>query len=120
MAPADFNADGYADLAVTAYGEDIDGRTEQGSVTVLWGSASGLSGGTSIPNMGARQSDGHFGRDLAAGDFNGDGKQDLAAISAGKTYVYRGAITPAGVAGSVSTLDKTSSSFASRSLVAAT
>ncbi|REK88949.1 hypothetical protein DY245_18410 [Streptomyces inhibens] len=118
MAPADFNADGYADLAVTAYGEDIDGRTEQGSVTVLWGSAGGLTGGTAIPNMGAKQSDGHFGRDLAAGDFNGDGKKDLAAISAGKTYVYRGSITPSGVAGSVSTLDKSSSSFASRSLVA--
>ncbi|MFJ6601854.1 FG-GAP-like repeat-containing protein [Streptomyces lydicus] len=118
MAPADFNADGYADLAVTAYGEDVNGFTEQGSVTILWGGAGGLSGGTSIPNMGAKRSNGHFGRDLAAGDFNGDGKKDLAAISAGKTYVYRGSLTRSGVAGSVSTLDKSSSSFESGSLVA--
>ncbi|MFE0189816.1 FG-GAP-like repeat-containing protein [Streptomyces sp. NPDC058989] len=118
MAPGDFNADGYADLAVTAYGEDIDGRTEQGSVTILWGGAGGLSGGTAVPNMGAKRSDGHFGRDLAVGDFDGDGKKDLAAISAGKTYVYRGPITPPGVAGAVSTLDRSSASLDARSLVA--
>ncbi|MGW7056559.1 FG-GAP-like repeat-containing protein [Streptomyces sp. NPDC054887] len=115
-AAADFNADGYADLAVNTYGEDVDGREDQGAVTVLWGSAAGLDGGTSIPNMGAKVADGRFGVGLAAGDFNGDGKKDLAATSAGKTYVYRGALTRSGVAGTVSALAK--SGFSARFLTA--
>ncbi|MGW7196758.1 FG-GAP and VCBS repeat-containing protein [Streptomyces chryseus] len=115
-AAADFNADGYADLAVTAYGEDVDGREDQGSVTILWGSANGLSGGTSLPNKGAKVADGRFGVGLAAGDFTGDGKQDLAATSAGKTYIYRGSLTRTGVTGAVSALAK--SGFSARSLTA--
>ncbi|OEJ59577.1 hypothetical protein BGM19_17875 [Streptomyces agglomeratus] len=115
-AAADFNADGYADLAVNTYGEDVDGREDQGSVTILWGSAAGLDGGTNVPNMGAKVADGRFGLGLAAGDFNGDGKKDLAATSAGKTYIYRGAITRSGVAGTVSTLAK--SGFSARALTA--
>ncbi|MEU6573295.1 FG-GAP and VCBS repeat-containing protein [Streptomyces sp. NPDC046805] len=115
---ADFNADGYGDLAVAARGEDVDGRKDQGAVTVLWGSASGLSGGTVIPNKAPAQSYGYMGDDLAAGDFNGDGHKDLAVVNASKTYVYRGAITRTGVHGSVSTLDKETSSFSSTALIA--
>ncbi|WP_369247974.1 FG-GAP and VCBS repeat-containing protein [Streptomyces sp. R41] len=117
-AAADFNADGYGDLAVAALGEDVDGRADQGAVTVLWGSANGLSGGTTIPNKAAKQSYGSMGHDLATGDFNGDGKQDLAVVNASKTYVYSGSITRSGVSGSVTVLDKESSVFDSSSLIA--
>jgi len=117
-AAADFNADGYGDLAVAARGEDVDGRKDQGAVTVLWGSANGLSGGTAIPDKATKQSYGYMGDDLATGDFNGDGKQDLAVVNASRTYVYRGSITRSGVAGSVTVLDKESSVFDSTSLIA--
>jgi hypothetical protein len=100
---ADFNRDGYADLAVSAPGEDISGRTDQGSVTVLWGSASGLSGGTSIPNKNPNPYD-RLGSDLAAGDFNGDGKPDLAVIDSTDAYIFRGDISRSGVSGAVSRL----------------
>ncbi|MEV0223094.1 FG-GAP and VCBS repeat-containing protein [Streptomyces sp. NPDC050704] len=116
--PADFNADGYADLAVAATGEDVDGRKDQGAVTVLWGSATGLSGGTTVPNKAPRDSYSRMGSDLATGDFNGDGKKDLALVNAGKTYVYRGAVNRSGVHGSVTTLDKPSTSFYSTAVVA--
>jgi hypothetical protein len=116
-AAADFNADGYGDLAVAATGENVDGRTDQGTVTVLWGSAKGLSGGTNIPAK-AKTSHARMGSDLAVGDFNGDGKKDLAVVAGGKAYVYRGAINRTGVHGTVSTLDKSSSSFSATAVIA--
>ncbi|MDQ0812195.1 hypothetical protein QFZ63_003909 [Streptomyces sp. B3I7] len=106
-AAADFDGDGYGDLAVAARGEDVDGRKDQGAVTVLWGGPKGLKGGTTLPDKAPKQSYGYMGDDLATGDFNGDRKQDLAVVNAGKTYVYRGPITRSGTTGSVTTLDRT-------------
>ncbi|MFF8032658.1 FG-GAP and VCBS repeat-containing protein [Streptomyces sp. NPDC016626] len=40
----DFDGDGYADLAVGAPGEDLEGKLDGGSVTVLPGRAGGLTG----------------------------------------------------------------------------
>ncbi|MFC8674272.1 FG-GAP-like repeat-containing protein [Streptomyces griseorubiginosus] len=116
-AAADFNADGYGDLAVGAPGEDVDGRADQGAVTILWGSRNGLSGGTSIPAR-ARTSYAYMGGDLAVGDFNGDGKKDLAVVAGGKAYVYRGAINRTGVHGTVSTVDKSASPFSATAVIA--
>ncbi|GAA3900141.1 FG-GAP-like repeat-containing protein [Streptomyces lacrimifluminis] len=114
---ADFNADGYGDLAVAATGEDLAGRVNQGSVTVLWGSRTGLSGGTSIPAR-SNTSYGRMGADLAVGDFNGDGKRDLAVVAGGKAWVYRGTISRSGVAGSVTSFDKDGIHFEVTALVA--
>jgi hypothetical protein len=103
MAGADFNRDGYADLAVASYGEDVSGRPEQGGVMIIWGSASGLSGATTVANK-APQRYGQFGLDLAVGDFNGDGKPDLAALNNHTAYVYLGSFTKSGFSGTVTKL----------------
>ncbi|WP_055716704.1 FG-GAP and VCBS repeat-containing protein [Streptomyces torulosus] len=114
---ADFNKDGYGDLAVSANGENVGSYKDNGTVTVLWGGAKGLSGGTTLPGKGAKGASG-LASDLATGDFNGDGNQDLALVRDHKTYVYRGAITKSGVKGSVTVLDKDTSSFYSTAVIA--
>jgi hypothetical protein len=82
---ADFNGDGFDDLAVGAVFEDLGGVLDAGAVNVLYGSAAGLTGGGSqlwtqdspgLPGI-AEQAD-HFGAALAAGDFDRDGFGDLA------------------------------------------
>ncbi|KAA0940397.1 FG-GAP and VCBS repeat-containing protein [Streptomyces apricus] len=111
-AAADFDGDGYGDLAVAATGENGSEGADQGGVTVLWGSASGLSKGTTLPNKNPERYN-YMGHDLATGDFNGDGKQDLAVINGAMTYVYRGPFKRSGTTGAVTKLDKTTSFYAS-------
>ena len=114
---ADFDQDGYGDLAVSVTGEDVDGQDNQGAVVVLWGSSSGLAGGMTMPNKYPGRFHA-FGKDLATGDFNGDGRPDLAAINGGNTFVYRGAITKTGVTGSVTEHDQETTSFSADTLIA--
>ncbi|MGH4036118.1 FG-GAP and VCBS repeat-containing protein [Actinomycetota bacterium Odt1-20B] len=111
-AAADFDGDGYGDLAVAATGEKGSRGAGQGAVTILWGSASGLAQGTTLPNKNPGRYHA-MGKDLATGDFNGDGKQDLAVINGSVTYVHRGPLKRSGTTGSVTKLDKTTSFYAS-------
>jgi FG-GAP repeat len=83
---ADFNADGNADLAVGAPGEDVGSVSNAGAVNVIYGTlGSGLgSTGNQLWHQdmdaiadSAEESDA-FGASLAAGDFDGDGADDLA------------------------------------------
>ncbi|MGW6144637.1 FG-GAP repeat protein [Streptomyces sp. NPDC055140] len=95
----DFNSDGYDDLAVSASREDVDGDTDGGTVLIMWGSQSGLTGGTTIKDPAVSSHD-KWGDSLAAGDFDGDGKDDLAIGSSSSTiYVYKGGITSSGTSG---------------------
>ncbi len=83
---ADFNGDGFADLAIGVHGED----NLAGAVSVIYGTSSGLSAGGKFtqhdqfwtqdsPNVAdASEAGDQFGRTLAAGDFNSDGYSDLA------------------------------------------
>jgi hypothetical protein len=99
LAP-DFNGDGKADLAVAVPYEDLSGHADAGVVHVFYGAPSGPSGAGS--QMWSRDSPGmpgpahagdQLGRDMAWGDFDGDGFDDLIAhTAAGEGIVDAGAV----------------------------
>ncbi|MFD5740592.1 VCBS repeat-containing protein [Streptomyces massasporeus] len=96
---ADFNGDGYDDLAVSSPMEDVGSDKDGGAVAVLWGSAQGITGkGVSIADAAPTKHD-RWGRNLAAGDFDGDGKADLAVGNTSNVvYVLKGGISASGTA----------------------
>ncbi|WP_330306039.1 MULTISPECIES: FG-GAP and VCBS repeat-containing protein [unclassified Streptomyces] len=119
LASADLNKDGYADLVVGNGTEHVGSVEYRGTVTIVWGSASGLSGGTNVaPKSGANGEFAHFGSDLATGDFNGDGSPDLAVIGGEEAWLYRGSFTKSGSTGTVSKIDKTDGGWYSYGLAA--
>ncbi|WP_028799248.1 FG-GAP and VCBS repeat-containing protein [Streptomyces sp. 142MFCol3.1] len=73
---ADLNGDSYADLAVTAPGEQIGSSAgdHEGAAYVLWGSARGLTSGLTVAKGVADQ---QLGKLVTAGDYDGDGDRDL-------------------------------------------
>jgi FG-GAP repeat len=88
QAAGDFNGDGFADLAAGASGEDVGSVRDAGAVSVLYGSARGLTttGGRLFTQVGSRaEEQDWFGWALAAGDFNGDGFADLAVGAPSET-----------------------------------
>ncbi|MEU6274259.1 FG-GAP and VCBS repeat-containing protein [Streptomyces populi] len=101
-ASGDFDADGYSDLAVSSPLEDVGEDTNGGVVQILWGSARGLAGGSTVPDPAPAEHD-RFGASLAAGDFDGDGRTDLAVGTSSSTlYTFRAGIARSGRAGAVS------------------
>ncbi|MFI1015053.1 VCBS repeat-containing protein [Streptomyces sp. NPDC020965] len=88
----DYDADGYTDLAISASGEDITFgttyRRNAGQLAVVWGGKKGLTqhGATTVKQTTPTGADVRRGSSLAAGDFNGDGRTDLATAdySAGR------------------------------------
>jgi len=92
MTWADFDGDGYDDLAIGSPNEKIGPDTGAGAVAILYGSPIGL---TDVGDQfwhqdsagitdGAERND-HFGAALATGDFNGDGYGDLVVGVPGET-----------------------------------
>ncbi|MBL8766290.1 MAG: FG-GAP repeat protein [Planctomycetes bacterium] len=88
----DFNGDGFDDLAIGAPAEDHAGLDDCGAITILYGSANGLVADSTsqwfvlddFPNV-TTEAGAFFGSTLAAGDFDGDGFDDLAAAATGLT-----------------------------------
>jgi hypothetical protein len=85
LASGDFNADGFADLAVSAPQQRVGEKFSAGSVTVLYGSPFGLRARDSklftqaTVGIAGRPGNLHlFGRSLAAADFGRSPAPDLA------------------------------------------
>lgn len=100
LAVGDFDGDEYDDLAVGVPYEDIGSDWDAGQINLLYGSHNGLEGNdeyhhqdTFCDDCVAEQGD-RFGFALAAGDFDGDGYDDLAV---GVPYEYLGSTPNVGL-----------------------
>jgi len=91
VAVADFNCDGREDVAIGVPWDDAQaGRTNDGSINVIYGTSNGLSSAQDFyhqgsPNVtGSPETDDEFGSSLAVGNFNGSSCDDLAVGAVGE------------------------------------
>jgi FG-GAP repeat len=94
----DFDGDGYDDLAVGVPFEDNNVATDFGATNVLYGSPSGLTDtgdqfwsqdSADVNGVIEDEDSDWFASALAAGDFNGDGRDDLGIGVGTRTSVRR-------------------------------
>lgn len=113
LASADFDRDGYADLAVGAPDEDTADGANAGTVTILWGTRSGLTNRATASGEFGQAGAGHrWGESLAVGDIERDRSPELfitvPGVSSFKWYYFNetaaasaGAVRPGGAKGLV-------------------
>ena len=97
----DFDGDGIGDLAIGAPGEDVGAVSDAGVAHVIYGSAGGLTATgsqywsqNSAGVADTAEAGDEFGSALSAGDFNGDGRDDVAIGAPGEDV---GSYTDGGV-----------------------
>ncbi len=85
LAAGDFDNDGFVDLGVGVPGQDIPGKVDAGGVHIFYGGGQGIKPpGNQTFNLdspamsGTADAGDGYGSALSAGDFNGDGRADLA------------------------------------------
>ncbi|MGW3283707.1 VCBS repeat-containing protein [Streptomyces sp. NPDC001002] len=101
-ATTDLNRDGYADLVVTSPYEDTTKGTDAGTVTVLWGSKSGLTSGTDLPTPAKAADDPtYYGLDVAAQSTGAGAKTRIAVSGYDGTVFFSGPFSRTGTYGSV-------------------
>ncbi len=107
LAVGDFNGDGFSDLAIGVPNEDILGVSDAGLVHIIYGSPEGLSPSgnqhwtqDSFGIGDVAETGDQFGSTLAAGDFNGDGRDDLAITAQYEDFELRSG----GIIGAVGTV----------------
>lgn len=92
LASGDFDDDGHADLAIGIRGQQVQGQEDAGAVMVVYGSANGIAAPRA--RIFDRSNDGltftpratdRFGWAVTAGDFDGDGYDELAVGVRGAT-----------------------------------
>ncbi|MEU1457704.1 FG-GAP repeat protein [Streptomyces avermitilis] len=94
---SDFNADGYADLAVGVPDGTVGGKARAGYVNIVWGGPKGIGAHGSIrisqatPEVpGTPETGDRFGTSVALVDLNGDGVAELLVGAPGEDVTGRG------------------------------
>ncbi|MFF3494677.1 FG-GAP-like repeat-containing protein [Streptomyces sp. NPDC002795] len=95
---ADFNGDGFTDLAVGVPSATVNGEAKAGYVNVVWGGLNGLGPNSSTGVIsqsyravpGTPEAGDRFGSAVASGDFDGDGITDLVIGASGEALTDTG------------------------------
>jgi len=99
LVAGDFDGDGYADLGIGVAGEDVAGLADAGALHILYGEPAGVTPERELWVTQDGMDTGHsedgdgFGASMAAGDFDGDGYEDLAVGAPGGTLTVTAAGT---------------------------
>ncbi|MFG2651719.1 FG-GAP-like repeat-containing protein [Streptomyces sp. NPDC048436] len=96
LATGDLDLDGYADLLIGAPREDVDGDRDAGSLTIVWGGASGLGAGATVEPSSVPDTECAFAESLTVGDTDANGAADIAVGSRCSVQYFQGPFTHQG------------------------